>query len=132
MKRIVFALCLSMCLACVGHAQQTMFVSKATNTNTDTSYISVKLPGFYNVVSFQAVQTKSSGTVAGYALLQGSLDGTNFVNISNDTLTLANQAINTKIWTLSNSPYTHYRIAMRTSNGVSVPSGFYVARKENQ
>jgi hypothetical protein len=128
MKRILFALIL--CAGFIGaNAQQPMTASKAANTNADTSYLTVKLTGFYDVLSFQAVQTKTSGEVAGYAVLQASIDGSNYVDISADSLTLADVAVNTKMWTLTNSPYTHYRIAMRTSNGVSAPKGYYVARK---
>jgi len=112
------------------NAQQEITPSKTANTNVDTSYLTVKIPGYMDVVSFQLVQTRTSGTVGGYAVLQASLDGVNYNDISKDTCTFANVPINAKTWTVSPSPYSYYRVASRTSGTqVSVPSGYYLSRK---
>lgn len=118
------------CAGFTASAQQSITPSKAITTNADTSYMNVTITGYNDVASFQVVQAKTSGTVAGTAYLQGSLDGVNYLNIGADSLTFADQAINTQIWTVTTSPYTFYRIFVKTTNGVSVPSGFYLARRQ--
>lgn len=133
MKKFLFISFMALCfmgLGLMASAQQSLTVSKATLTNTDTSYLSVRLPFYADIASFQIVDTKNSGTVAGKAYLQGSLDGVNYLTIGADSLTLADQAINTQIWSVSVSPYTFYRIMVKTTGGVSAPTGFWLARKQ--
>lgn len=89
-----------------------------TNTNATTTYVtfaSIKS----KVKSFQATVTKISGTVAGTVLLQGTIDGSAWVDLNTDTLTLANQATNTKVWTITSTSYNSYR-AKFTTTGTQV------------
>jgi len=113
-------------------AQQAVTPSKATMTATDTGYIAIKVPGFMDVVTLQLNQTKTSGTMAGYATLEGSLDGVNYAVISKDTTVFANKAVNVASWSITPSSYSFYRIASySTGTNVSAPTGFYLARKRN-
>ncbi len=95
--------------------------SIVTSSSLDTSYSFKKVEGWWDAVSIQVVIPKVSGTVTGYALLQGSLDGVNYANITTDTLTLANVATNSKVWAFSSVPYAYYRVA------VYAPSSTYKA-----
>src|SRR5690348_8939429 len=58
-----------------------MTASKNTHTNADTSNHVLQVVGNYDVVTVQVFGTKTSGTPAGTATLQGSLDGTNYTTI---------------------------------------------------
>lgn len=98
--------------------------TKTSLSSTDTAYSVIPLTSPVDKITLQAIVTKTSGTVAGNVVVQGSLDGTNYVNISTDTLTLANQSINTKIWTFDKRAYYHYRLRFYSSSGVMVPSGY--------
>lgn len=63
-----------------------------------------------NITAIQATVTKVSGTVAGYVILQGTVDGTNYQDVNTDTLTLTNTTTNFKIWTIDKAYYAGYRI----------------------
>lgn len=98
-------------------AQTPMQPTKDTLTNTDTAYlVSSKFPG-YDRAAIQLNIKKFSGTVAGTAILQVSLDGVNYVASGQDTLTTAN-GDNTKIWTVPVSYWPYYRIRV-TSSGTN-------------
>lgn len=102
-----------------------------TMTNAETVTVSTALlNGNFESIGFQAVVTKISGTVAGYVVLQATIDGTNWATISSDTLTLANQTTNSKIWIVSTAPYNRYRLSC-TTTGTQASSikGYYIARK---
>lgn len=111
------------------NAQSSVLIpSTDTLTNTDT--VAIALPqatGGYYAVGIQAVVTKVSGTVAGTAIIQGSLDGTNWKTIGSDTLTLSNVATNTHIWSITPSVYQYHRVYFISSGGsqVSVPKVRY-------
>jgi hypothetical protein len=81
-----------------------------TVVNTGTAYVQVQSVKVNYQMAVQAVVTKLTGTVAGYTLLQGSLDGTNFLDLNTDTLTNTNQTTNTKIWIIDGNPYLYYRL----------------------
>ena len=99
--------------------------SKTTLTNSDTAYAVKSFPVPVDKITLQAVLNKTSGTIAGTVLPQGSLDGTNYVNISTDTLTLANQSVNTKIWTFDKRQYYYYRLRFNTTGtSVAVPVAY--------
>jgi hypothetical protein len=67
-----------------------------TNTSVDTmTYTSAKA---YPIVSIQPVVTKASGTMTGWAVLDYSVNGTNWV-VGSDTVTLTNVTTNTGIIT---------------------------------
>ena len=85
-----------------------------TTTNADTNYVTIKSVGSH-VKAIQATVTKVSGTVAGTVILQGTVDGIAWVNVNTDTLTLTDQATNTKVWTISSTIYNSYRVQYKTS-----------------
>lgn len=91
----------------------TMTRSGDTITNTGTDHVDYQVKYNYQDVSFQAKVTKISGTLtsSAAALLQGSIDGINFKDITTDTLQLSDVTTNTKIWVIAASPYAYYRIA---------------------
>jgi hypothetical protein len=87
-----------------------------TIANSATGYVGITVNNYYKEVSFQAVVTKISGTVGGTVTLQGSNDGTNYVTVSASysdvqTLTPTNQATNSKLFTVTGSPYKYYRLS---------------------
>lgn len=86
-----------------------------TATNTGTAYVELAITKTWSKISVQAVVTKISGTVAGNVLLQASLDGVNYKDISTDTLSNSDQTTNTKIWIVEGSPYAYYRLLLTGS-----------------
>lgn len=103
------AMLLTSCVFAQSNTPVTM-TGTGTMTNTGTVNITQTVVGIYDRVSLQVVVTKYSGTVGGTCILQGSIDGTNYKDVNTDTLTLANQTTNTKIWVLEGSPFYYYRI----------------------
>lgn len=124
MKKIMF---LAMILLSVASFSQNLVTSLKSNynkfsdtaTNSGTAYVDLQLAKVYGQISVQAVVTKISGTVAGNVLLQGSLDGTNFKDISTDTLSNTDVTTNTKIWVVDNNPYSYYRLLLTGSGTMS-------------
>lgn len=111
MKKLFLLLAFSL-LSLVSNAQSavtTMTGSGDTITNTGTDFVTITPQIYYEQVSFQAVVTKISGTVGGYAYVQASNDNTNFVTVS-DSLALTNVTTNTKVFVFANNPYMYYRI----------------------
>lgn len=110
MKKYLIGLCLILCAA-VSKAQSALAPSPDTLTNVDTSNMILKIPGAYNeVLTFQLNVTKLSGTTAGSAYVQGSLDGVNYFTLpGTDTLTFANSN-NFKVWVLPKSQFLWYRV----------------------
>lgn len=92
-----------------------------TMTNAVTQTLSTDL-SLLNLAGIQATVIKVSGTVAGTAILQGTIDGVAWHVI--DTLTLGNVATNTKVWPISpgTNSYRQYRVVFATTGTqVSVP-----------
>lgn len=110
MKKFIFSIVM-FCFAFIGSttAQTVNFTGTDTVVNTGTKNISLSVSGAYNTGAFQVVITKIDGTVAGNAILQGSVNGTNFVNI--DTLATSNVATQTKIFTENPVKYPFYRVS---------------------
>lgn len=107
---------------------KTTKVSADTTADAATVYVTLTAAPD-NLVSISAVVTKVSGTVAGTVILQGTADGTNWVTIDGDTLTLANQTTNVIVWTVTHNSFYSYRIK-HTGSGTqrSIPSLVYVRR----
>ena len=110
MKKYIFSLVI-FCLALTASIGQVSanFTGSDTVVNTATVDIGLTVSGAYNTGAFQVVVTKVSGTVAGNAILQGSVDGINYVNI--DTLATSNVATQTKIFTESPVKYPFYKVS---------------------
>lgn len=87
----------------------TMAHSGDTVTNAETEYLTLTIKGGYDIVAIQYVAVKLSGTVAGTATLQGSLDGSNWIDI--DTVTNTNVAAQTFDLSIAPNKWLYYRIA---------------------
>lgn len=129
MKNLVLVFLFSLFFVQFSDAQTTMTNSGDTVVNTATVNLDVTLKGKGDL-GFQVVATKISGTVGGTAILQGSLDGTNYVTISTDTLTLTDVATNSAVWKVSASTYLYYRIAVTGSGTMSASVVGYALRRE--
>jgi len=90
-----------------------------TVTNVETDYVTLAPSLFYGQMTFQAVVTKISGTVEGYALLQVSNDNVNFHDENTDTLSNTNQTTNTKSWVITNNCQKYYRIKFVSAGTMS-------------
>lgn len=88
----------------------TMTHSGDTITNTGTVYVTITTNYFYELITIQAKATKVSGTVGGYAIPQASIDGTNYLDLSTDTMIMTNVTTNTKVWPFTHNNYLYYRI----------------------
>jgi len=130
MKPIIMFLIAFMSFSIGAFAQSVMIPASDTNTNAQTTYVtSYSLPSNTGNFSLQYVGTKISGTVAGTVLLQGSLDGVNYTSVA-DTLTLSDQAVNTKIWDVSGSKRIKWRFEITTTGTNKIAStGYYTERK---
>lgn len=113
MKKILLAL--SIIAATSSFSQSinsvvTMTGSGDTLVNTTADNVLYPITAGYENISIEAVVTKISGTVAGTAILQGSIDGVNYKDLNTDTLTLTNVTTNKYIWAITFSPYKYYKI----------------------
>ena len=133
MKRLYSLLVPLVCLAFSVSAQRATLmplVAGDTLTNADTLYKVITVTAGYSALSIQPVVTKISGTVAGNVILQGSLNGVNYVNT--DTLALTDATVNTKIFTKVTTPLVFYRLQFITAGTQSyVPRIYYVPRKHD-
>lgn len=116
MKKILSLICM-ICLMAVmlptsASAQSPLLPATDTLTNTDTARLTLRIPGKFDVLTFQANYTKISGTASSSLILQGSLDGVNFVTIPGaDTASVTDIApTQAFIWELPRSNYLWYRI----------------------
>lgn len=117
MKKILLGL-LFCTLGLFSRAQSSvvsMTGSGATITNTATVSCSTNVQNTHDNVSVQVTVTKTSGTIAGSAILFGSVDGINYNAIGVDTLTLTNVTTNTKIWAFTNANYFYYKVSVTGS-----------------
>ncbi len=133
MKKILL-LSLGLALASASFAQNsTVFTMKSdidkvsdTVTNSGTAYVQLLAQSTYEQISIEAVVTKISGTVAGYVLLSGSVDGTNFINLNTDTLSNTDVTTNKKIWVLTGNKYLYYRLTATGSGTMAASIKGYV------
>lgn len=111
MKKLLCLIAIILMAAVGVQAQTALSPTTDTLTNAATRDLTVKIPGAYNeVLTFQLNVVKISGTTAGSAYVQGSLDGVNYFTLpGTDTLTLANNN-NFKSWVVAKSQYLHYRV----------------------
>jgi hypothetical protein len=116
MKKLLFASLAIVCLATTAIAQKPFRTVKDTviNTNADTSNVTISnVEG--GLKGLQATVIKTSGTVAGRVILQGSIDNVAWVDVNTDTLTLSNTASQSKVWAITNASYMSYRVEFITS-----------------
>ncbi len=113
MKKIII-LSFFLAMSVIGFSQTSAFSQTASNPtgailNTSVDTMSLTTIRDYESAGVQVVVTKATGTMAGTAILYGSLNGTNYVS-TGDTLTLANSTTNTTIWTKTAPVWKYYRI----------------------
>ena len=70
-------------------AQTKMIGTNDTSLAAGTTYYTSKVLGKYSTVGTSGLFKKTSGTVSGYAWLEGTVDGTTYFAIS-DSITIAN------------------------------------------
>lgn len=133
-KFILIGMSLSMAL--FASAQGSFLHSKTnptgtvTNTGTDTS--SIALPGYYESINITLAVTKTSGTLAGTAVLQRSGNGVDWESQFGDTLTVTNVARIAKQIHLVKPDYIAYRI-LTTGSGTMVGTvvSTYAGKKQS-
>ena len=127
MKKLI--LLLVVLFAGLGLSAQTNFTNSGdtiTNSGTVSATAEIKNAGG---VSIQAVVTKISGTVAGTAVLQGSLDGSTYYTFAADTLTLSDVSSQTLIWNVAENYYINYKVLFTESGTMSAKAeAFYRKR----
>ncbi|MBK8884545.1 MAG: hypothetical protein IPN67_19965 [Bacteroidales bacterium] len=132
MKKIMLMMMMAVMIAVCGMAQSSatlMTYSGDTVTNTGTKYLLQKVDTrTVDLVSFQVVNKKVSGTPAGYTLFQASNDAVNYVTL--DTLTNTNVNYNSKIFVDNPAKYLWYKITT-TGSGTMVMTtkGYAILRK---
>lgn len=101
-------------------AQKGKVIDMPTATITDAGTTSVVLPAFTSddPVTIQATFTQITGTAAGTATLEGSVDGTNYIPLTDyatfikgypaDSLTIIDGA--TTSWVVQTNGYYKYRV----------------------
>lgn len=111
MKKILCLIVASI-FALSAMSQTSMSPAIDTLTNIDTCMIGIRLPGKFDILTFQVNYTKISGTPSTQLVLKGSLDGLNFVTLPGlDTATVLNLAgVQSFIWSPDKSRYLYYRI----------------------
>lgn len=114
MKKLIFVLMMMVVglTATESKAQlMTMTGSGDSIVNTGTKYLTYNLDGNVVAASIQVTFTKTSGTAAGKATIEYSIDGTNYFRVSNDSLNVANTTTQYKLWTTSlPNSYKYVRI----------------------
>lgn len=130
MKKFILLLFAFAAFATATTAQTVMTGSGDSVVNAATKFLKSGKQGGIASVSFQVIVTKGTGTVAGFATLEGSLNDTNYVAISTDSLLLTDAATNTYIWTKTTSGYLYYRIKITGSGTMKAYlRGLMIARK---
>lgn len=125
MKRIlIFSALLIALLATVQQVEaqrpeRSIVVAIDTAVNTDTSVVTLTaVPS--HIISFQSTVTRLAGTVGGKVYLEGTTDGVGWIRL--DSMTLTNQAINSKLFTLSTQPpcwsYRAYYISSGSQSSI--------------
>lgn len=109
-------------IVCMGYAASAQSSgSPALDTLDNAATVNILQPNatYYNdngsgIWSVSAQATKISGTTAGYAILQGSIDGTNFAPLtgtSADSVALTNTSgLQFKNWYISNKRVAKVRV----------------------
>jgi len=114
MKKLLSFIALMFAFVAISSAQSVAMTGSGDSlSNTATKTVTTRVTGTPTAVSVSYVLTKSTGTPAGTAYLQGSADGgLTYVTIqTTDTLKVTNVTTNKKVWVVSSPKnYTHYRV----------------------
>lgn len=130
MKKIILLLSVGFLLALSINAQRVApTITQATLTNAQTGYVTANpvTSTFYESIAFQVTLTKTSGTIAGTAVLQGTVNGSTWTNITSTALT---DATTTYLFSDVPAKYYQYRVAVATTGtSVSTISSSYYLLK---
>ncbi|MGE7777375.1 hypothetical protein ACQKLP_21835 [Chitinophaga sp. NPDC101104] len=139
MKRFLFLVTLMLGFVLGSQAQTSMLsqYSKALDTvvNTGTKYLNLPTPlnGYYKTAEISVTYAKISGTVAGTAALEYSIDGTNYYTLTaNAAFTATDVASQTFGWSLKDVGFRYIRVKFTGTGTMSaqVQAKIY-ARKQN-
>lgn len=132
MKKLILLSFLLCAISLIGYSQSPGVVKSfalKTLTNTTAATEDFTLTGSYKSLTIQVLCTNLTGTSAGIVTIDGSVDGVNYLALTdtdclfkgftNDTLTIANGAIGQ--WVMVGTPLKHYRIKY-------APSGSHTTR----
>ena len=135
---------------------QTAMTAPANTDSAATHYITCTVAGTAGTLAIQPVVTKvanTGATVAGYCLLQGSVNGTTWVNVPTwksvkyaatsqynifdvDTFSLTNvTTAQTYVWRISGynnivHPFLYYRVAIVMTTTTVSATGSFLYRKQ--
>jgi len=103
-------------------------ILKDTLVSADTANMAFNSIGSH-LKAVQVAAYKISGTVAGSVYMQGTVDGINWVSVT-DTLTLTNVATSTKTWTFTATYYNSYRARFISSTGTAAVTAALIRRAD--
>lgn len=134
MKKLIFLLFAMVAIVSATSAQTatTMTGSGDSIVNTGTKYLTADISGNVTASSIQVTFTKTSGTAAGMATIEYSIDGSNYHRINLDSFIVTNTTTQYKLWTISlPNSYKYVRIKV-VGSGTSryILSGLIYKRKE--
>ena len=103
MKKFIIALIALVAFAATSSAQSTATMTGSGDSivNSGTKYLTADLSGNVVASAIQVVFTKTSGTAAGKATIEYSIDGTNYFRVSTDSLNVTNVTTQSKLWTIT-------------------------------
>lgn len=114
MKKLFFiAMLFAVAISARSQTVYSLTVSADTLIDTATETLVSPISSYaYGATSLEFTATKVSGTVAGDCIVQGTISGANWQTLPDaDTLTLANQTTNYKIWNVGTDSYRKYRVS---------------------
>lgn len=115
MKKFI---CLLLTLVCIEATAQTYEFKSVTNATTTDTVVNATTKNLQiarvnggPIATVQVRAVKISGTPGGVIRMLGSLDGINFVRVNpTDSLIVTNVASQDKVFDLSPTKYTYYRV----------------------
>lgn len=105
-KLFLLAIVIAASFTVNAQSYSTVITSTDTSTNADTVIVQVANMKS-KLKAFQITVKKVSGTVGSKVYLQGTIDGSQWVNI--DSLVNTDQSFNTKVVTVTATNYNSYR-----------------------
>jgi hypothetical protein len=143
MKKIVFLLVMviSMLSFTESKAQNASLMALAagdtlvTSASKDTVDKILRVTAGYSAMGIQVIVTELSGTTVGKAYLYSSLDGTNYV-VTDSSAAFTDVTTNTAEFTKVTTPYTYYKVQVRSANGAASTQSnivrvYYVLRRHD-
>lgn len=134
MKKILFALLI---LTTFASKAQVLTFTPGGDTIRGGSTINIMtavIPGSWGSVTVQPVFLKFSGTPAGTAFLQGSLNGQDYNTIGADSIHIGNvSTTQSTFWTFSTTQFPYYRIKTTSGAGtMKVVERCYIMYKDKK